>query len=88
MNANPLSQRAVAKALGISRTWLQVLERRALVKVALVTGGDVDPLPSWMRQYAASTRSEHVRDVRRRRSKLQKRAARARKASAREASQS
>jgi hypothetical protein len=84
MKPNPLSQRAVAKALGISRTWLQVLEHRALVKVAAATGGFAVPLPKWMGQYASATRTEHVRDVRRKRLKLQKRAARSRARSRRE----
>jgi hypothetical protein len=51
-----MTQREVAKALGISRTWVQVLEYRALIKVALATGGLPPPLPKWQRQYVNEER--------------------------------
>lgn len=43
-----MSQRAAAKYLGISRTLLQIEERRALVKLALALGLTPRGLAPWM----------------------------------------
>jgi len=47
-----LNQRRRAKALGISRTWVQVLELRAMNKFLLAVGRTPRRIPRWMRQYA------------------------------------
>ena len=60
-----MNQRETAKAMGISRTWLQVLEHRALVKVALACGGIVPELPRRQRRYQAETREAGDREQRR-----------------------
>jgi hypothetical protein len=46
-----MNQRDTATRLGISRTWLQVLERRALQKIAAATGGTAPITPRWQEQY-------------------------------------
>jgi hypothetical protein len=44
-----MSQRRVAKALGLSRTWVQVIERRALAKLVKEHGLPAKPRPKWLR---------------------------------------
>lgn len=73
-----MNQRDVAKALGISRTWLQVLERRALQKVAEACGGIAPETPAWQRQYQSETRTPEdkaYRAARKRRLRVSGRAA-------------
>jgi hypothetical protein len=47
-NVSGMTQRATAKALGISRTLEQWIERRALAKLALAWGEPPLPEPAWM----------------------------------------
>lgn len=51
-----MTQRAVARALGISRTYEQILERRALAKVAVALGEVPPDLPHWI-----PTHGRHIR---------------------------
>jgi transcriptional regulator with XRE-family HTH domain len=46
-----MTQRQVARALGISRTYVQVIERRALAKLAIAIGITPKPIPHWAKQY-------------------------------------
>ena len=61
-----MTQREVARAMGISRTWLQVLERRALAKIAATTGGDAPPIPPWQKQYERDGRRAYKLERKRR----------------------
>lgn len=54
-----MDQREVAKALGISRTWVQVLEYRALAKVAAFFGNPAAPRPRWLRPAWLRSKSEY-----------------------------
>jgi hypothetical protein len=62
-----VNQRDAAATIGISRTWLRVLEWRALVKVSAATGGDAPPMPKWMHQYTRAGRRGRKRDYRKER---------------------
>jgi hypothetical protein len=50
-----MSQRAVAKALGISRTWVMAIERRALNKLLVGLGEEPIPEPPWLKRLGGNS---------------------------------
>lgn len=60
-----MSQRAVAARLGLSRTYVQFLEWRALNKIRAALGLPERECPRWARDFQSSTREERHRAGRR-----------------------
>ena len=53
-----MTQREVARALGCSRTLVQAIERRALIKLAIGLGEPPRPYPHWAKR-VTSDRTAH-----------------------------